>query len=159
MSKLYIKALLDSTRTELAEVFPHLTDADFDWAPAPGMRTIQGQFVEIIGTEIALQQVAKNHPRRSSAEVDAELFELKTVGAMIEKLTQVRRETLEFLANASENQLAAPVTISQGFKQYLELEEIPASELIRHIGRHEAYHTGQLMSYLWAKGNNPYDWD
>ena len=29
-------------------------------------------------------------------------------------------------------------------------------EVLRNIAAHEWYHTGQLVSYLWTRGEDPY---
>ena len=34
----------------------------------------------------------------------------------------------------------------------------PISEVLRSIATHESYHTGQLITYLWMRGDNPYEW-
>ena len=154
-----IRASLNSTRAELAEVCPHLSDETLGWAPAPGMRTIQGQFVEIIGTEISIVEPLMNLPKRSYKEIDASLWSIDTVERLIAKLTEVRHTTLEFLTSLDEEGLSAQAHISDGYATYLGLEFVPVSEMFRVLVRHESYHTGQLMSYLWAMGNNPYDWD
>jgi hypothetical protein len=154
----YIKASLSSTRNELAEVFPHITNDILNWAPAPGMRTIKGQFVEIIGTEISMIELMQRDERTPFAEIDAELTQLTETSLLVAKLTEVRKVTLDFLESLNEQSLEALIQVSAGFGKYLELDTVPVSELLRFLVRHEAYHTGQLMSYLWANGNNPYEW-
>jgi uncharacterized damage-inducible protein DinB len=154
----YIKASLSSTRNELAEVFPHITNEILDWAPVPGMRTIKGQFVEIIGTEISMIELMREDQRTPFAEIDADLNRLTEITLLVAKLTSVRNSTLDFLDSLDEDGLSKQVLVSPGFGKYLELDSVPVSELLRFLVRHEAYHTGQLMSYLWAKGNNPYQW-
>jgi len=37
----------------------------------------------------------------------------------------------------------------------LRLTEGPRSEVLRNIASHEWYHTGQLIIYLWMRGDNP----
>lgn len=154
-----IRASLNSTRTELAEVFPHLSDEILGSAPAPGMRTFQGQLVEIIGTEISIGEGLMGKPKRAYSEIEQELWELRTVGELTAKLTEVRSSTLLFLSSLTEGQLDATTEVSAGFANYLELESVTIGEMLRFIVRHEAYHTGQLVSYLWARGNDPYTWD
>ena len=90
-----IRASLKSARTELSEVFQHITDEMLDWAPTPGMRTIQGQFVEILGTEISIIEPLMKLPKRAYKDIDAELWPIKTVEGLIVKLEEVRNTTLE----------------------------------------------------------------
>jgi hypothetical protein len=154
-----IRASLNSTRAELAEVFPHITDDILDWAPFPGMRTIHGQFIEIIGTEISMIEPLKKLPHRTYQEIEGGLWPINTVAALIAKASEVRYTTLELLTSLDEDGMTAQAIVSEGYSMYLGLEFVPVSEIFRVLIRHESYHTGQLMSYLWAKGNNPYDWD
>ena len=154
-----IRASLKSTRDELAEVFPHITDDMLDWAPAPGMRTIQGQFVEILGTEISIVEPLLNLPKRAYKDIDAELWRIKSITGLIAKLEEVRNTTLELLTSLDEEGMNAGAVVSPGYASYLGLEFVSVSEMFRLIARHEAYHTGQLVSYLWARGNDPYSWD
>lgn len=152
-------ASLSSTRTELAEVFPHLSDDILEWAPTPGMRTIHGQLVEIIGTEVSIVERLMGGSRRPYKDIEAELSGIRTVSGLIEKLGDVRQTTLAFLASSDEDKLSAEAEVSDDSKKYMELSTVPVGEMIRYIVRHEAYHTGQLVSYLWARGNDPYSWD
>ena len=154
-----LRASLSSTRTELAEVFPHLTDDMLAWAPSEGMRSIHGQLVEILGTEVQILQAIKGGPKRDYEDIEAEYWAVKTVAGLIKELKNVRANTLDALTQLTEDQLHEPATISEGFAKYLELEAVPKGELFRFIVRHEAYHTGQLASYLWARGDNPYNWN
>jgi len=154
-----IRASLSSVRKELAEVFPRLTDDMLPWAPAEGMRTVQGQFVEIISTEVAIVERLQGVPAGAADERDAPLWALKTVDELIAKLNEVRETTLRFLDGLDEEGLGAPAAnISEGFQDWLELKPVPVSELLRFIARHESYHAGQLVSYLWSRGDDPYSW-
>lgn len=152
-------ASLSSTRTELAEVFPHLSDEILDWAPARGIRTVQGQLVEIIGTEVSIVERLMGGSRRPYEEIEAELSGIRTVSGLVEKLEDVRQTTLAFLASSNEDKLNSEADVSDDSKKYMELSVVPVGEMIRYIVRHEAYHTGQLVSYLWTRGNNPYSWE
>ncbi len=151
-----IRAELLSVRSDLAEVFPHLTDDLLDWAPAPGMRTVQGQFVEIISTERSTVGRITGAPRREPDEEDAPLWATKSVSGLIDLLEETRAATLVTLESTP---LEVPVDVHPAFAKYLGLDPVPASELFRFIARHESYHAGQLVSYLWSRGNDPYNWD
>ena len=68
-------------------------------------------------------------------------------------LQQVREETLAYLDSLSEDDLDEFVKVrTQG------LPAVPRAEVFRTIASHENYHLGQLISYLWARGDNPYEW-
>jgi uncharacterized damage-inducible protein DinB len=154
-----IRANLSSVRKELSEVFPHLTDDLLDWAPTDAMRTIQGQLVEIMATEQNAYERLSGLPRRPYEEVEAPFWEIKSVSGLIEKLTEIRNQTLRLLDSIDDGALNAPAETSTDFADWLELHPVPVSEVFRFLARHESYHCGQLVSYLWARGNNPYDWE
>jgi len=153
------RASLQSTRNELAEVLPHLRDDMLNWAPAAGMRTIKGQFVEILGTEVSIMEPIMKKPKRSYQEIDAEFQKLSSVAELIQALIEARHQTLELLSSLGEDGLSDQVEVSEGYAEYMGLEFVPCSEMFRMLVRHEAYHTGQLVSYLWACGNDPYSWE
>lgn len=155
----YIRAALDSVRTDLAETFPHLSDDLLDWAPAKGMRTIHGQFIELISTERSVTDRIKGTPRQDPDEADAPLWSTRTMAELLALLDETRADTLALLSSLGEDGLENEVEISSGFADYLGLHPATAGELLRFIVRHESYHAGQLVSYLWARGNDPYGWD
>jgi uncharacterized damage-inducible protein DinB len=130
-----------------------------DWAPAEGMRTIKGQFVEIVGTEISIMEILAGQPRTPYAEINDGLLKLDSLSALVDKLTQTRAETLSFVNSLDDAGLSRNAGMPEGFAKYLQLEEVPVSEMLRYLVRHESYHVGQLFSYLWASGNNPYNWE
>ncbi len=153
-----IRASLSSVRKELAEVFPRITDDMLGWAPTKGMRTIRGQFEEILFTEMQIIDRIKPPPRRSNEEIDRELADIKSVSGFVAKLDEVRQATLHEIDTRNEIGLIAPAEVSEGFANWLDLNPVPVAELFRYIARHEYYHTGQLVSYLWARGDDPYKW-
>lgn len=154
-----LRAQLDSVRSDLAETYPHLSDELLPWAPAEGMRTVQGQFVEMISTERAITTRLQGKESGNPDEEDASLWAAKTVDELVKMLDETRALTLQLLDQTSEEVLNAPVKVSAGFAGYLGLETVTAAALYSFIARHESYHAGQLVSYLWSRGDNPYDWD
>ncbi len=156
--KQLLRAQLASVRKELAEVFPRLTDSLIDWAPGPGVRTIHGQFVEIMSTEENIADLLAGGLRRSEQDVEGPLWACKTISGLVKKLDEVRARTLHILDSVDDAKLSAAVPVSPGFGQWLELNPVPMSELVRFIARHESYHAGQLVTYLWSRGDDPYKW-
>lgn len=154
-----LRAQLDSVRSDLVETYPHLSDDLLPWAPAEGMRTVQGQFVEMISTERAITTRLQGKESRNPDEEDAPLWAAKTVDELVKMLDETRALTLQLLDQTSEEDLHAQVKVSTGFAEYLGLETVSAAALFSFIARHESYHAGQLVSYLWSRGDNPYDWD
>lgn len=154
-----IRAELDSVRSDLKETFPHLNDDLINWAPAPGMRTVQGQFVEMISTERSILDRLEGIPSGDPEVEDAPLWAAESIPDLIDLLNETRARTLHLLAGYTDENLGKSVPTSEGFAQYLCLDAVPAAELFRFIARHESYHAGQLVSYLWARGDDPYGWE
>ena len=154
-----IRANLASVRMELEEALAHLTDQMLDWAPAPGMRTTHGQLVEIIGTEQAIGDRLYKRTRRSHDEREAPLWKIKSVSGLGAVLAEVRQGTLAYFEGMDDEALNAPVEVSPEFAEWQGLHPVTVAELLRFIARHEYYHVGQLTSYLWARGDDPYKWE
>ena len=66
-----VGARLQTARHDMGQILPRITPDMLDWAPAPGMRTIAGQLMEIAATE--LQFITQLHDGRwiSDPEVAA----------------------------------------------------------------------------------------
>ena len=154
----FIKASLSSVRKDLDEVIARIQNGILDWAPTESMRTIKGQLVEILATEQNVCERLQGLPRRSYQEVEAPFLALNDIQDFTAKLAKIRSATLSLLESLEDQELAAPAAVSEAFTEYVDLKVVPKSELFRFIARHESYHAGQLTSYLWSRGDNPYDW-
>ena len=75
-----------------------------------------------------------------------------------EVLAETRQSTLQYLDSLSEKDLEVPVKFPTDWWEGLGLPELPLHEVLRNIAAHEWYHTGQLVSYLWSNGDDPYKW-
>ena len=127
-----------------------------DWAPAPGMRTISGQLVELIAVEALLAPWLKEGRKLTDAEVDAIVGDPQNLDTLLNALTKVRKSTLDCLNSFSDKELAeAPTSIEQWFGT-LWAPGMPRSEHFLNIAEHEYYHTAQLITYLWCNGD---EWD
>lgn len=150
-------ARLATTRTALDEVVAHLTPEVMTGSPRDGMRTVAGQLVEIAATEVQILARVKEQPVPSDDEVRARIGAYEDLATLRAFLRIVRNETLGYLDSLSDAQLAASVDI-KGWHESIGRPEMPRHEIFVSVCQHEAYHTGQLVSYLWAAGDNPYDW-
>jgi uncharacterized damage-inducible protein DinB len=149
---------LNVIRAELTEEVQRIRPEELEWAPRPDMKSFKALLVEIgwmekFYTSWLLHQavVEWEHTVESLAnEPDA----------VLEAMGQVREETLTYLNACSEEQLQTPVPLpdvcppGEG-PEYWEPPVEPA-EVIRWIARHEYYHLGQIISYRWILGDNPY---
>lgn len=143
-------------RKDLEEVLQKVTEADLDWAPAEGMRTIGGQIAEIVATEGQFNEVFTGKPFDFGGRYE-EVKAMSDLDEILEALRGTRRLTLERLAAATDEFLAESVPIDPTWFEAGGLSSLPRIEILQALPMHEWYHTGQLVSYLWIKGFNPYD--
>jgi len=149
---------LATVRKDLDAVLARLDDGMLDWAPREGMRTVRGQLVEIGATEIQDQHLLRGHTHVEYPEAEAQLGDASTVEALRQGLKKVRHGTVVMIEAWSEDDLAEEIAVPHGWFESLGLHEVPRAEIFRSIALHEWYHTGQLVSYLWARGDDPYKW-
>lgn len=156
ISKDLLIGRLAYVRTDLEEVLQKITEADLDWAPKEGMRTIGGQIAEIVATEGQFNEVFTGKPFDFGGRYE-EVKALTDLGEVLEVLRDTRRLTLERLAAASDEFLSESVPIDPTWFEAGGLSSLPRIEILQALPMHEWYHTGQLVSYMWTKGFNPYD--
>lgn len=152
-----LKTRLELVREELEEALNRLKDQDLTWAPVAGMRTIGGQLLEIVTTEMQVISMIRDGVRLSQDKVIARVV-ASTVTEYRDLLVLVRAETLAYIEALGDAELDACVPMPKNWYESLLLDETPRSEAIRSIAQHEWYHVGQLYSYLWMRGDNPYTW-
>jgi uncharacterized damage-inducible protein DinB len=153
-----VKARLGHTRRWLNSTLKRVTPDLLDWAPAEGMRTVGGQLVEIISVELSLVPHLKEGRQLSDPEIDAIIGDQQSLENLTGKLVEVRRGTLEYLDSLSEDELVEKVPSGDAWFGTLWLPSMPRAEHFLNIAEHEFYHVGQLISYLWARGDDPYKW-
>lgn len=139
------------------EVLARLTPEMLDWAPAEGMRTVRGQLIEIIEVEIPLATYAKESRLPTDEEFAAAMGKPETLEELITKLQEVRQKTLDCLDSLTDAELEEAVPTNAWFGSFWQ-PELPRAELFLNIAAHELYHIGQLVTYLWLRGDNPYEW-
>jgi len=152
-----LEARLNLVRRDLDEAVSRLDNVEMDWAPAPGMRTIGGQLLEIAATEHQVQLILKTGQVTSYLEVHRAL-EKQSLAEYKDLLAAIRAETLDYLRSLSEADLQARIAMPLEYSESLGMDDVPREEVFRSIAQHEGYHVGQLVSYLWARGDDPYDW-
>lgn len=153
-----LKARLALVRRDLTPILNRLTPDLMPWAPAAGMRTIAGQLVEIVATEMQLIALLKTGRHISDEEALTLLGGSDDLESLRNALREVRQQTLAYLDSLSEAELAEEVPFDGGWFASLMLPTVPRAEVFLNIADHEWYHAGQLTSYLWACGEDPYSW-
>jgi uncharacterized damage-inducible protein DinB len=153
-----LKSRLSLVRADLDQALDHVHNDMLQWAPAPGMRSIFGQIEEIVGTEVQVLTLITTGSKltwQESQEFDGDKGSILELRGWLKK---TRSETLAHLDSLTEEDLNQPTSLFKKWFEGLRLEEVPLAEIFRGIAQHEAYHTGQLVSYLWARGDDPYKW-
>lgn len=153
-----LQARLLLVRRDLEEIVDRLTPDLMAWAPAQGMRTISGQLVEIIATEMQLIALLKDGERISDPAAQEIIGDCGNLDNLRRALIDTRQRTLDYLDSLSETDLAEEVPFDGGWLASLTLSTVPRAEIFVNIADHEWYHVGQLTSYLWSRGDNPYSW-
>ena len=153
-----LKARFNVPRRYLNAILSRLSEADLAWSPAEGMRTVAGQLLETANKEKEclawLKQGGGDWPDGSPDAFD-KTADLKEIKAAFESL---RAETLAYIDSLSEAELEEPISSPEGWWEAMGLTRCPRSEVLRNIAAHEWYHAGQLITYLWLRGDNPYVW-
>ena len=152
-----ITGRLKNARNWLGSVLPRITDEMLPTAPTEGMRTFAGQLVEIIEVEAQLGPVLTSGKTLSDEELAALIGDVTTLDGLKRALTEVREGTLAYLQTLSEADLAEEIIVPQFYGAYWP-KPGPRGEHFRNVAEHEFYHVGQLISYCWARGDDPYKW-
>ena len=152
-----MKTRLSLVRGDLLTALGHVSDEMLAWAPAEGMRTVDGQIREIAQTELQIMGLLKTGDAPTFESVAAQVRR-DSVAGYRELLDQVRADTVTWIDSQTDEQLDATVAVPGGWFEALGLENTPKSEVLRSLAAHEWYHVGQLVSYLWFRGDNPYRW-
>ncbi|MBS1708477.1 MAG: DinB family protein [Armatimonadetes bacterium] len=152
-----LKARFAHVRRDLDRVLDRLVEADMRWTPAQGMRTVASQLVEIADKE---RETLVWVQTGVWPDDDPPTFDEETVTLAEARvaLARLRKATYAFIDGQTEAELERPVANPEGWYEALGLLQCPLSEVLRTVAAHEWYHTGQLVMYLWSRGEDPYAW-
>jgi hypothetical protein len=156
--KQLILARLAFVRRDLEEVFRHLNEENLDYAPGPGVRPTFDQFLEIGMNEVMALALLRDGKTLTHAEGEAQLSYELTVASYRKMLADVRAETVAYIESLSEEDLAEPVEASNPWYASFGMKAVPRYDALTSIALHEAYHVAQLITYAWARGDDPYEW-
>lgn len=152
-----LKARFNMVRQDFEKTLARISEADLTWSPRDGMRTIRGLLLEIADKEReALKWIQTGTwPDEDPPTFDEETATLADIKAAISSL---RANTISYLDSLSEQDLERLIDCPEGWWEALRLRQCPVHEVLRNIAAHEWYHTAQLITYLWSRGDNPDDW-
>ncbi|MGV3613807.1 MAG: DinB family protein [Fimbriimonas sp.] len=156
--KQLLVARLAFIRRDLEEVLRHLSDDQLGYAPGRGVRPTYDQFLEIGMNEVMALALLRDGQTLTHAEAEARLSHEPTVASYRKMLTDVRAETVAYIEALTEADLAQPVEASNPWYASFGLESVPQYDALTSIAVHEGYHVGQLITYAWARGDDPYQW-
>jgi uncharacterized damage-inducible protein DinB len=146
---------LAETRAELSAEIAKVKPDDLGWAPKEGMKTY-GAILQEIGTmeKLCIRWVTETQLLDWTAE-DKALAAAPDPASLMKLLDEIRTETVQYLQSVSEDTLEMPIDVHPDWHQYMG-PRLEPEEFVRWISRHEYYHLGQIVSYLWIQGNDPY---
>jgi uncharacterized damage-inducible protein DinB len=153
-----VEARLKTARSDMGQILPRITPDMLGWAPAPGMRTIAGQLVEVAATELQLITQLRDGRWISDPEAAQIIGDCSDLDTLRQALGAFREQTLAFLHSLTPEQLEEEVEFDAGWFGSLGLPTIPRAEVFINVADHEWYHWGQLTTYLWTRGDDPYKW-
>ena len=147
---------LQQVRAELHEVCRTLTPSDLEYAPALGMRTLRGQLLEIKSTQDQIAEMILTGKYVSFSEpTDKE--EQATCNELLNRLDITLSQLTTYLNSLENTDFANTIEVPESWQDFLGTTNIEIDELARWLARHEYYHIGQIVSYRWAQGHNPYE--
>jgi uncharacterized damage-inducible protein DinB len=153
----FIEARLNFTRTELDQVLAHLSDDLVTWAPRDGMKTVGNLLLEIANKD---REIVRYLQTGQWPDDEPDPFsETSSLAEMKRGLQSTRDLTFQYLSQFDDDGLNEIIHLPEGWWEALRLLECPRGEMLRNISAHEWYHTGQLITYLWSRGDNPEEWD
>lgn len=157
MSKERVERLmadLKSVRSELFKEAEAIKPEEFAWEPRPGMKSAKALLQEI-GT---MEKVCVHHLKtgKTVSWDQAVSWSGNDAQAIMGDLDKIRKETLAHLKGLSDADLDRPHQLPKEWEQYFGGPAVAPEEMIRWVTRHEYYHLGQLITYRWLLGYNPY---
>jgi hypothetical protein len=141
----------------LAEEVRRIKPEELDWTPAPEMKSSRALLQEIGTMERICVAWLTDHKVLNWQDVWDSLDRGSTEpGALLSALEDVREKTLQYLGGCNEERLQTPVPLPEEWHGYFDGPSVEPEEMLRWVSRHEYYHLGQLITYRWILGDNPY---
>ena len=145
---------LKEIRDELVGEINRVKPEEFDVAPAEGAKSYKALLQEIATMEkLCAGWVSTGSMPDWETAIAWSGNDIPSILADIEK---VRAETTAYLEEVDEAGLQTPKRLPEDWWQYFPVKDIEPEEMIRWVIRHEYYHLGQIITYRWLAGDNPY---
>lgn len=149
---------LNVIRTELAGEIRRIKPEELDWSPRPDleMKSFRALLQEIGAMErICMGWLIRREMldwKECEAAVGSDESDPRQ---LLEGLGRIREATVGYLNACTEEALQAPVAAPKEWEVYWGAA-IEPEEAVRWVARHEYYHLGQIITYRWILGDNPY---
>ena len=127
-----LKARLAIVRRDLDQIVGRITPEMLGWAPGDGMRTLSGQIVEIVGTEMQLIAEINDDRIISDPEAREIIGDCNDLDVLRAALLEVRSKALAYLDSLSDAELAEEVPSRGGWLGALRLGAIPRGGVHYH---------------------------
>jgi uncharacterized damage-inducible protein DinB len=148
---------LTVVRSELLEEIARVPDNLADWSPQDGMRTYRGQLLEIGATERQIHGLIRDGIKPDWQPLfDSLVSACGNLQALMSALNADRAESLKTLQKLGDDGLEELVPLPNTWHDWFGVTEISKADLFRWILQHEYYHLGQIVSYNWHRGDDPY---
>lgn len=142
-------------REELRQTVSPIADTDLDYAPAEGMKGYRALLQEIgaMQAETMLFLTTGKVPEWSDCGA---MIHGDTFAALLETMDAVQSSLTAYLQGAEDDELRSTLPMPEEWVGFFETHRIEREELVRWVCRHEYYHLGQIVTYRWIQGHNPY---
>jgi len=148
-----LKYFLAQNREELLSVVAGIENIDF--APAAGMKTYRAQLAEIAAMERESVEFLSTGRVPDWKELEASI-KGTTLSELLAELAGIRVELFQVLDGLSDAQLEEAIPVPEEWSSFVGDSTLEREELFYWLVRHEYYHIGQIVTYRWTEGFNPY---
>lgn len=147
---------LRTVRRELKETLAEIPDSELDYAPAPSMKSYRKLLEEVgamlVETLVMVTEGRVPRWKECEARIQGDTFE-----TIVASMDAALDELVAFIAQGPSDRWSREVEIPDLWEKYFGTTSLEPEELIRWVARHEYYHHGQIVSYRWIQGFNPYE--
>lgn len=143
---------LNFIRNELISVAGLITPEELDWAPKPDMKSIRYLLQEIgIMEQICVAWISDGVELPWDTCV---AWSGDTLECLLADLAKIRQNTLSYIADVTNEQLNSLSPALWG--EFMGCDRIEPARMLHWLSKHEYYHLGQIVTYRWILGANPY---
>lgn len=145
---------LKQIRADLRKELAPVQDIDLDWAPKEGMKSYRALLKEIGAIQVETSIFVREG--RVPPWEEAESYVTgDTVAQIVASLDHLLDELVEFLSGQTDADFDRFLDVKD-WEWFFGTSQIEPDEMVRWVARHEYYHLGQIVTYNWMRGLDPY---